>query len=140
MRTFNQHRITIIFVIFFCFYLFPRLMLSLYIYPCPSYIHVFIFYAFLRRRKKTVLLLRFVHDLAISAALLSLPYPLAILRLIDTADLFLRKYRLLLQLLVDKECVVKLLRLYLSLECVPIYSFTSRAEFRNNARLLFFFL
>lgn len=64
-----------------------------------------------KRSSHRLVLLRFVHDLAISAELLSLlPYPLAILRLIDTADLFLRKHRSLLQLLVDKECVVELLR------------------------------
>lgn len=52
-----------------------------------------IFYAFLRRRKKTTVSHTFplVHDSAISTALLSLfPCPHAILRLIDTADLFLR--------------------------------------------------
>lgn len=51
-----------------------------------------IFYAFLRRRKKTAVSHTFplVHDLAISTALLSLfPCPYAISRLIDTADLFL---------------------------------------------------
>lgn len=53
-----------------------------------------------------------VHDLAISAALLSLlPCPFAILRLIDIADLspVRRKHRSLLQLLVDKERAVELL-------------------------------
>lgn len=99
-----------------------------------------IFYAFLRRRKKIVAspCTTPVHDLAISAALLSLlPYPLAILRLIDTADLFLRKHRSLLQLLVDKEYVVELLRFPLIVRvCTDLFVY----EQSSTIMLVLFFM
>lgn len=120
MRTFNQYRITMLPSLFFYFYLFPGFMFSLYL-PV-SLLNLGLYSTFLRHCKKTIpLLLRFVHDLTISATLLSLlTYPFAILRLIDTTELFLCKHRSLLQLLVDKECVVELLRTLLRV-CTDLF-------------------
>lgn len=130
-RTFNERRITLV--------IFPLLSLSppLFIFTrVPSGPTWPFSTPFLRHRKKTTVSHTFplVHDLAISTALLSFfPCPHAILRLIDTVDLFLRfavSIVRLLQLLANKECTIKLLQSLLR-ACVPIYSFTCTSPVRN---------